>query len=425
MSGDPARETALELLAGVLDTQRTLIELKEAGLGADIPPPARARAETSARAVLRNLARLDSLLDGFLSRRPPAAARHVLRLMAAEILIDGTPPHAAVHSGVALMRARAATRRFAGLANAVGRRLADEGPALWPALPPDPLPAWIGGPVRKAAGRHVLAAVTGACRADPPTDLTPKDPATARALADSLGAELLPTGSLRLARRGQISALPGFDAGAWWVQDAAAAMPVRLLGPLAGRSVLDLCAAPGGKTLQLAAAGAHVTALDVSAPRLARVRQNLARTGLSAEIVTADARAWAPHRRWDCVLLDAPCSATGTLRRHPDLPFARPDPDLRPLLALQAALIDRALTWLNPGGTLLYCTCSLLPQEGPRQIARALERHPALARVDLAPLPAGIDDNWVTEAGDLILRPDYWAERGGMDGFFATCLTLR
>ena len=233
---------------------------------------------------------------------------------------------------------------------------------------------------------------------------------------------MLPTGSIRIERRVQVSALPGFADGAWWVQDAAAAMPVRLLGDIAGKRALDICAAPGGKTLQLAAGGAEVTALDISQPRLKRLRQNLDRTHLTATVIAADALDWAPERPFDVIVLDAPCSATGTLRRHPDLPHVRPDPDLAPLLELQAKLLDRALGWLAPGGRMVYATCSLLPEEGEDQIAAALTRHTGLKVVPPAP-DLGLDPDWTTPQGGLRLRPDYWAELGGMDGFFAAVLT--
>jgi 16S rRNA (cytosine967-C5)-methyltransferase len=234
---------------------------------------------------------------------------------------------------------------------------------------------------------------------------------------------VLPTGSLRLARPGQISALPGFAEGAWWVQDAAAALPARMLGEVAGREVLDLCAAPGGKTLQLAAAGARVTALDASEPRLGRLRENLARTGLGAEIVVADALAWQPGRQFDAILVDAPCSATGTIRRHPDLPHIRRPTDLAALTELQARLLARAWHWLAPGGRIVFCTCSLLPAEGEDQVARFLAAHADASVVRPDPTALGIAPGWIDAAGGLRLRPDYWPERGGMDGFHATALT--
>jgi 16S rRNA (cytosine967-C5)-methyltransferase len=228
--------------------------------------------------------------------------------------------------------------------------------------------------------------------------------------------ERLPTGSIRLAEPGQVSALPGYDTGDWWVQDAAAALAVPLLGVKPGEQVLDMCAAPGGKTLQLATAGAVVTALDMSAPRMERVAENLARTGLSARLVVADALHWRPEALFDAVLLDAPCSATGTIRRHPELPFLKDGTEIAELVTLQRAMFDIALSMLKPGGRMVFCTCSLLPDEGEAQLAGALARHPGLRVV--RPELVGVDAGWITEGGGLRLRPDYWGERGGMDGFF-------
>ncbi|HLP31665.1 MAG TPA: RsmB/NOP family class I SAM-dependent RNA methyltransferase, partial [Geothrix sp.] len=259
-------------------------------------------------------------------------------------------------------------------------------------------------------GRDITTAVESVQAQEPPLDLT------LRPGFPHPEGELLPTGSLRLRTPGQLSTLPGYAEGGWWVQDAAAALPAQLLQPQPGEHILDLCAAPGGKTLQLAASGAHVTALDISAPRMARVQANLARTNLNATLITADALHWQPEALFDAILLDAPCSATGTIRRHPDLPFVKDGSELPALATLQSQLIDRALTWLKPGGRLVFSTCSLLPEEGEAQLAAALERHAGLT-VERPDIP-GIDPTWWTPEGALRLRPDYWADKGGMDGFF-------
>jgi 16S rRNA (cytosine967-C5)-methyltransferase len=274
---------------------------------------------------------------------------------------------------------------------------------------------WLRQTLVRAWGREAVSAIEAVQAGVPPLDLTVRP--GAGPLPEG---EVLATGSLRLTEAGQITALPGYAEGAWWVQDAAAALPVRLLDPKAGERVLDLCAAPGGKTLQLAAAGAEVTALDISGPRLGRLRENLARTGLTAEVVVADALHWQPPAPFDAVLLDAPCSATGTIRRHPDLPFVKDGSDLPGLTELQSALIDRALGFVKPGGRMVYCTCSLLPEEGEAQLEAALMRHPELT-VEAPDMP-GIDPGWITPQGALRLRPDYWAGRGGMDGFFIVSL---
>ncbi|NOR29763.1 MAG: methyltransferase domain-containing protein, partial [Sulfitobacter sp.] len=244
-----------------------------------------------------------------------------------------------------------------------------------------------------------------------------KDPA---ALAEAVGGVVLPTGSVRVTDAGQVTAMPGFAEGDWWVQDAAAALPVKILAPQKGEAVLDLCAAPGGKTMQLAAAGAQVTAVDSSKPRMQRVRENLARVHLPAKVVVVDARQF--EGRFDAILLDAPCSATGTIRRHPDLPHAKDGSEFAELIELQSEMIDHAWSLLNPGGRLVFCTCSLLPDEGEVQVDEALERHPDMS-VDRTALDIeGVDPAWISSEGGLRLRPDYWADRGGMDGFYIACL---
>ena len=260
-----------------------------------------------------------------------------------------------------------------------------------------------------AYGRDAVSAIEVVQAKAPPLDITPRGAALPEGT-------VLPTGSIRLAEPGQVSSLPGYAAGDWWVQDAAAALAAPLLAVKPGEKVLDMCAAPGGKTLQLAAAGAQVTALDLSAPRMEKLRENLTRTRLQAKLVVTDALHWQPEQLFDAVLLDAPCSATGTIRRHPELPFLKDGSELADLTALQVALFDRALMFLKPGGRLVFCTCSLLPDEGEAQLQAALLRHPDLTvqRPDLA----GIDPAWITAAGGLRLRPDYWADLGGMDGFF-------
>ena len=277
------------------------------------------------------------------------------------------------------------------------------------------MPGWLAERLAADWGAAAAAAMARAHLVQAPVDLTPRDPRAGAWLAEELAAEVLPGGTLRLAHRPQISALPGFAEGLVWVQDVAAALPVRMLGEVAGRRVLDLCAAPGGKTLQLAAAGARVTALDVSETRMCRLRENLARTGLAAETVVADAFSWTPDGRFDAVLIDAPCSASGTLRRHPDLAH-RPPPDLAALTALQARLLDRAADWLTPGGVLVHAVCSLLRAEGEDQAAAFARRHPQMrAREPRDPALAAFLD----AQGRLRTRPDMMAERGGMDGFFA------
>jgi 16S rRNA (cytosine967-C5)-methyltransferase len=418
--GLAARRAAAALVTGVLARRRSLAEQAEDGPLAGLAPPERARAQALAAATLRHLGRIDALLSGLLDRPPPEAALTPLRLAVAEMHLDGVPAHAAVDAAVRLARERPKARHLPGLVNAVARRAAD--PARWQEAPEAGLPEWLEAPVRTAWGAPVAAAVAAAHLRVPPLDLTVKVRAEAPAWAAALGAELLPTGSVRLAGRPQVTALAGFAEGAWWVQDAAAALPVRLFGDLRGRSSLDLCAAPGGKTLQLAATGAAVTAVDASGVRLGRLRANLARTGLAAEVVAADALGWTPRRQFDAVLVDAPCSASGTIRRHPDVAHLGAGRDLGALTALQDALLARAWDWVAPGGRLVFCTCSLLPAEGEERVAAFRARAPDATVVAPDAAALGVEPAWVDAAGGLRLRPDYWPERGGMDGFYAACL---
>ncbi|MES2913961.1 MAG: transcription antitermination factor NusB [Pseudomonadota bacterium] len=399
--GVVARATAVAILDGVLGEGRMLSDFS----GADLAPADRARALRLAETVLRHLEPADKILDRSLRKSPPLTVRNTLRLAVVE-RAQGAPAHGVVNAAVEITRQGGKrTAHLAGLVNAVLRSLPET-----VSLPPQKLPRWLRQPLVHAYGRDIVTAIEAVQTQEPPVDLTLREGFPAPE------GERLPTGSLRLRSPGQISTLPGYAEGGWWVQDAAAALPARLLQAQPGERILDLCAAPGGKTLQLAAAGADVTALDISGPRMARVEANLARTGLTATLVTADALHWQPEAPFDAILLDAPCSATGTIRRHPDLAFVKDGSELASLAALQSAMIDRALTWLKPGGRLVFSTCSLLPDEGESQLSSALQRHPSLAveRPDLE----GMSPDWLTPDGALRLRPDHWAERGGIDGFF-------
>ncbi|MBN2905324.1 MAG: methyltransferase domain-containing protein [Rhodobacteraceae bacterium] len=417
---DGARGAAYRLLRAVLEDHRLIAELTgEEGPLADLDPAERARAQRLALSTLRHLGRAEAVLKPHLRRPPPPPVRALLLLATVEMLEEGAAPHGVVNAAVSLARAGQKTQAMAGLVNAVLRKVADLPRADWDALPPQRLPGWLRGRLDSAWGRAAVTAIEAAHAAGAPLDLTPRD-GDAATLAAAVGGVALPTGSVRLTGSVQVSALPGYDAGTWWVQDAAAALPARVLDPEPGERVLDLCAAPGGKTLQLAAAGANVTALDVSGARMARVEENLARTELSADLVVADALDWVAPAPFDAILLDAPCSASGTIRRHPDLPFAKDAATIKPLFAMQAALIDRALALLTPGGRLVYCTCSLLPEEGEAQIDAALGRHPGLT-VE-TPQADWVIPGWIAANGGLRLRPDFWADTGGMDGFYIATL---
>jgi 16S rRNA (cytosine967-C5)-methyltransferase len=271
-----------------------------------------------------------------------------------------------------------------------------------------------------AYGEATTRAITARHLVEPPLDLTVKR--DAESWAERIGAGLLPTGSLRLPGSHSVADLPGYAEGAWWVQDAAAALPARLLGDVAGRLVVDLCAAPGGKTAQLCAAGARVTAVDRSRSRIGIVRDNLERLHLAAELVVADAERWRPAAPVERILLDAPCTSTGTVRRHPDIPYVKRPDDVARCVALQDRLLDAARAMLAPGGTLVYCTCSLEPEEGPERIAALLARAPEIERRPIAPAELSGLEQLLTQGGDLRTLPSHMAEAGGLDGFYAARL---
>ncbi|NOD90286.1 MULTISPECIES: RsmB/NOP family class I SAM-dependent RNA methyltransferase [unclassified Ruegeria] len=413
-SATAARRSAIFLLDQVLGEGRLLSECLAAGALDRLGPEDRARAQRLALETLRGLERADRLLDNHLNRTPALTVHNALRLGAVE-LCNGEAAHGVVNSMVEIISRSRKHGRLKGLVNAVLRKVAAEGPEAWPKMRVPRLPEWLRDPLIMAWGAGAVAGMEQAHFTGAPLDLTLKPGSNGPA------GDVLPTGSIRLQDAGQVSALPGYKAGDWWVQDAAAALPVRVLAPKAGENVLDLCAAPGGKTMQLAAAGADVTALDVSEARMERVRENLARTGLTAQVIVGDAL---EHEvQYDAILLDAPCSATGTIRRHPDLPFAKDGSEFGDLIELQTQMLAHAWGLLKPGGRLIYCTCSLLPDEGEVQIEEALEMHPDMSVDRDAVNIAGVDTDWITEEGGLRLRPDYWPDRGGMDGFYIACLT--
>ncbi|QFR35072.1 methyltransferase domain-containing protein [Ancylobacter sp. TS-1] len=426
MPGLAARRAAADAIDAVLEKGQPLEECLDR-LTRELDERDRALSRMIAATTLRRLGSLRALLRTLLERGVPAKARRVETLLAigaAQILFMDVPDHAAVGTTVELAGEQPGTAGFKGLANAVLRRIAREGKALLPGVADQP--EWMVEGWTTAYGGDAALAISRALAAEAPLDLTVK--AGAEEWAGTLGGRLLPTGSIRLVEAGNVTALPGFTEGAWWVQDAAAALPALLLHPAPGMTIADLCAAPGGKTAQLAAAGAHVVALDRSGPRLRRLRQNLDRLGLAAEIVEADATSWRGGP-FDGVLIDAPCSATGTIRRHPDVAWTKGPSDIASLAALQTRILNRAADLVKPGGRLVYSTCSLEPEEGERQIEALLRRRSDLVRDPVTAGECGIAAEWINAAGEvrtlpihLPAPPDEDPRLAGLDGFFAARL---
>ncbi len=430
--GLAARRVAADILDAVLRQHRPLDEQFDGAGGnaglAGLPDRDRALVRALAATTLRRLGTLRHLIGLFLDSGLPAQARRVeivLLIGAAQILFLDVPDHAAVDLSVRLARADRDAIHVTGLVNAVLRRVAREGAERLAALDAVALdtPEWLLKRWTETYGEATARAIAAANGKEPALDLTVKsDP---ESFAAQLGGRVLPTGTVRTIVHGTITALPGFAEGAWWVQDAAAALPARLLGDVAGLRIADLCAAPGGKTAQLIAAGAAVTAVDRAPARLNRLRENLARLSLAAELVCADVEEWQAGP-FDAVLLDAPCSSTGTIRRHPDIPWLKQAADITKLAAFQGRLIERAAALTKPGGTLVYCTCSLEPEEGENIIAGLLARAAGIRR---APITAGEifgRSEFLTKDGDLRTLPCHFPDPdsrlAGLDGFYAARL---
>lgn len=393
----------------------------------------RAFARLIAMTVLRHHGELKAVVGRFLEKGlPPAQARLELVLIAAaaQLLFLKTPPHAAISLAVDQARLDKSARRFDKLTNAVLRRVSEKGAEILASLDPVAVnvPDWMLTRWRRTYGDDNARAIALASLREAALDITLKSSAQSDVAtwAAELGGTALPTGTIRLQSAGRIEELPGYDGGSWWVQDAAAALPARLFGDVRGLEVADLCAAPGGKTAQLAASGARVTAVDKSPGRLRRLDANLKRLNLEAETLVADAAEFAPGRLFDAILVDAPCTATGTIRRHPDILALKRLEDIDALAALQGRILDRAAEALKPGGVMVYCTCSLEAEEGEGQIARFLAARGDFRRLPIDAAQFGLDASWVTADGDLRTLPCHLGELAegltGMDGFYAARL---
>ncbi len=410
ISGFPTRRAALRLLDAVM-RMGTPMDQATANATKGLSPPDRALAIAIAQESLRWSVDLDALIDSKTKQALPddSKARMVLRLALAQILRLGTPPHAVIATALPLLE-KGPRRLVHGVLGTL-LRAGVELPEL-PSLPDSVMMRW-----HPAWGEDMVAGAQKALSEPPPLDLALRDPAATAHWADILGGESLMPGHVRLPRGTAVEELQGYDEGAWWVQDLAASLPARLLGDGSGKRALDLCAAPGGKTMQLSAAGFAVTALDNSARRMDRLMANLERTQLNAERVTADVMEWEPSGQYDAILLDAPCSATGTMRRHPDVLQRIDIKQINNLAALQCAMLDRAASWVKPGGLLVYATCSLEPQEGEAQAELFLSKHPDFStrRVEPGEVPQAVPANAL---GHIRTMPPMLADKGGLDGFF-------
>ena len=433
--GLAARRIAADILDGVLHKHRTLDDQLD---GAAAHPGLKALADRDralmrrlVATILRRLGTLGHLLSRLLDRGIPTdapRAQSALLIGAAQILWMDVPDHAAVDLSVRLVQSDRRAAKYAGLVNAVLRRCAREGQPLIEEVKAQMLdvPPWLLARWIAHYGDSVAREIAVAISHEPSLDITVKSDAAQ--WATRLHGETLPTGTVRTLLQGSVTMLPGFAEGQWWVQDAAAALPARLFGDVAGKSIVDLCAAPGGKTAQLALAGARVTAVDRSPTRMARLRDNLARLSLAAETVVTDATEWQGGNNggFDGILVDAPCTSTGTIRRHPDVAWLRQEADIGALVALQKRLLQKAVTLLKAGGTLVYCTCSLEPEEGEQAISGLLATEPAMRR---APIQAGEVSGLaeiLTADGDLRTLPSHLPHQdprlGGLDGFYAARL---
>ena len=420
-----ARDVALELIGAVLRRKRPLDDaIEESAAMHQLAGRDRAFARLLVATVLRRLGQIDALIAQCLN--VPLAPRamlvqDILRLGVAQLLFLRTPPHAAVATSVDLAQSRGFVSHK-GLVNAVLRRLSIEGPERIETQDAPRLntPDWLWQSWSRAYGEPTARAVATAHLKEAPLDLSLRNDAETWGAA--LEGVLLPTGTLRRAAGGALATLPGYAEGAWWVQDAAAALPARLFGDIADRDVIDLCAAPGGKTAQLATAGARVTAVDRSARRLERLVANLKRLDLAVEAVGADALSWRPPRPAEAVLLDAPCSTTGASRRHPDVPLLKSPEDVARLSMVQENLLLAAIDMLRPGGMLVYCTCSLESEEGPERIESLLHSGAPVARIGIEADEIGAEPEWITPEGDLRTLPCHFHAYDGIDGFYCARL---
>ena len=417
--GLPARMAAIDRVNDVLSgrEQTGRNRYSKPNLG----PAEKATARRLEKLVYRNLARSDCVLDGYMKSMPPTLVLNVMRLAVCEFFAESAPPWTVVDQAVKQLKFRSVDRSLQGLANAVLRKVVTGSDKVWQASRTQRLPRSLETPMIAAYGGAAVEMMNRMYSSEPPVDITPRQEGDGERLTSLLDGDLLPTGSVRMHDPVQISAMPEYDQGSWWVQDAAAAIPVNMVRDLEGKRVLDLCSAPGGKAMQCMSRGAMVDLVDISSRRIRVLKENLQRTGLSGNIIHADALTFKSSREYDLVIVDPPCTSTGTIRRHPELPF-RLELDAAMLArnrGVQRSLLDRALSLAGAQGLVLYCVCSLLPGEGEQLMEDYITNRP----VEVVDCEfAGSEPGWKTTDGGVRLRPDYWMDRGGMDGFYAVVL---
>ena len=427
--GVPARLCALYILRAVLERKQSfnesLFKNFDPQLIAKLSVQDRGFAWAIAATVLKRKGQIDALLEKYLKHSLPQRARGVefiLRIGIGELLFLKNSPHAVVSTAQEVAKTEKGLTKYTGLINALLRRVSREGESLlekeiFPILN---IPEWIDDRWQQNYGSDEVQRIANAITEEAALDITVKsDP---KLWAERLGGTILPTGSIRVKTSEKINDLAGYQDGEWWVQDAATALPVRLLGDIQGQRVLDLCAAPGGKTLQLVTSGAKVTAVDVSSSRLKRFYENISRVGAKVEVVNEDILKWEPDLKWPVIILDAPCSSTGTVRRHPDVFYLKSEHDISELATLQKNFLAKAIDWLEPNGTLLYCTCSLEPEEGKDLIADFLSGQRNFKAVQFDAARIGNQDQFITADGALTTLPSHWPKLGGLDGFFAQAI---
>lgn len=422
--GLSCRWVVLEMLGKILVEKKMISDVKE---NDNFPfrsmlPEQKARTLSLLESILRNMSTLDIEINIHLTQQTNIRVMNILRICSAEILLDKIASHAAVDSAVRLAKLDKKLKRFSGLINAVCRKISQRLTNNKP-LEPASLNVEFAVELQKNYGIDVIKEFGLAQAIRPPLDITLRDEGSTHDYSSLLEGQILPSGSLRLTNQRQVSKMAGYEVGDWWVQDASAAMPVKLLGDVKGLEVLDVCAAPGGKTMQLVSKGALVTAVEISKKRSKTLNENLTRTGLKVDIIIEDVCNLKLNKIFDVVLLDAPCSATGTIRRNCDLQYLEPLKRMNGLVKRQANLLRKSMRFVKNGGRLIYCTCSLMPEEGEGIIKDVLKDFSNWKQLPIKSNKFGIKPEWVDRSGGLRLQPNFWKSTGGMDGFYVAILT--